>query len=423
MDIDPASVQHATHLVQSNALEAQVKLAHQGREDSPLQAASSRWAGIPSLSGGQVTAGAVPPLEYSGGGKLQPGGATASGTAQQQEQPVPLCSVDPKNIGFMREAAWDFVICNPPFFSDGGGSHGPSAAFGGTSGEMATAGGEVSFMKSMIRDSAQHASDVVWFTCMLGKKSSMMELQGWLQDTHGVTQFETTAFFQGHTTRWGVAWTFTASVWESRCFNTVGRNVATADGGTSIPVFADSSPDPGSEVLNAAECQFEVSNAGEGHEIWGRIAAATGLRDGPAAALQQFAGDVAEAPFVADAHSHWLEYNAECALLRVATEQEWALSSSVGQSGAKRARSDSPGNEKQLPPSAQALLLMCTVTKKDSCFTVRLVKVVSNSQSSISFSQCAVSFKQNVQRSNRFWRRRAKLGSGGGTLAKQSKVE
>lgn len=49
------------------------------------------------------------------------------------------------------------------------------------------------------------------YSVMVGHKMTVGKLKRALQEV-GVTRVETTEFCQGHTTRWGVAWTLEASV-------------------------------------------------------------------------------------------------------------------------------------------------------------------------------------------------------------------
>ena len=81
---------------------------------------------------------------------------------------------------------FDFTMCNPPFFESAeaagaaarlkweklGKTTGPSPTlnFGGQANELWTAGGEPAFLRQMIRESVDYASQVGWFTTLVSKK-------------------------------------------------------------------------------------------------------------------------------------------------------------------------------------------------------------------------------------------------------------
>jgi hypothetical protein len=72
-----------------------------------------------------------------------------------------------------------------------------------------TPGGEVVFVSRMVDDSIRLRERVRWYTSMLGRKQSLRELLAKLRQA-GVHNVRSTEFCQGKTTRWGVAWSFTA---------------------------------------------------------------------------------------------------------------------------------------------------------------------------------------------------------------------
>ncbi|EDO35855.1 predicted protein, partial [Nematostella vectensis] len=110
-----------------------------------------------------------------------------------------------------------FCMCNPPFFSCEeeamfGASRTdkrplPSSVCTGSANETVTKGGEVEFVKGIIRDSMEMKDMISWYTTMLGKKSSLMEVMAFLKKNK-IYAVTTTEFCQGKTRRWGVAWTF-----------------------------------------------------------------------------------------------------------------------------------------------------------------------------------------------------------------------
>lgn len=160
------------------------------------------------------------------------------------------------------QAAADFTMCNPPFFSSWEEAQASMAAVAhksvcaGTPSEMVrpsggaerveavfchlapvlssqvVAGGEVAFVARMARESG--AADlrfaVTWYTSMLGKASSVTAVLQTLRDLRTPT-IRTTVLRQGLTTRWGVAWSWLppcAFLDESWCF------VEAARGGSAL---------------------------------------------------------------------------------------------------------------------------------------------------------------------------------------------
>ncbi|XP_066932211.1 RNA N6-adenosine-methyltransferase mettl16-like [Clytia hemisphaerica] len=110
-----------------------------------------------------------------------------------------------------------FTMCNPPFFAEVYDGHvtynrtnrrpSPASTSTATESERATEGGEVSFVERMIDESLRTKNAIRWYTTMLGKKSSMKPLIQRLKDAE-ITNYTTTEFSQGRTTRWGLAWSF-----------------------------------------------------------------------------------------------------------------------------------------------------------------------------------------------------------------------
>ncbi|CAF0732079.1 unnamed protein product [Rotaria sordida] len=111
---------------------------------------------------------------------------------------------------------YDFLMCNPPFFSDTFECQGitntrkfnrPSANSVNTAANIESIydqGGEVEFVKRMINESRSYATNVRIFTSQLGKKSSLKQIQKYLQDIRHID----TELCQGNTMRWAIAWTF-----------------------------------------------------------------------------------------------------------------------------------------------------------------------------------------------------------------------
>lgn len=81
----------------------------------------------------------------------------------------------------------------------------------GTPSEMIVPGGEIAFVQRMIRESIASPTKVLWWTCMLGKLSSVVTLSGELKQLAkegkvagwGVHELATGL---GRTRRWVVMW-------------------------------------------------------------------------------------------------------------------------------------------------------------------------------------------------------------------------
>lgn len=110
----------------------------------------------------------------------------------------------------------NFTMVNPPFYTSEAEltdlakqkSRPPNTACTGAPVEMVCAGGEIGFIQRMIDESLVLRERVQWYTCMLGKQSSLEVLVGILKG-HGVTNYALTAFVQGNKTRrWAIGWSF-----------------------------------------------------------------------------------------------------------------------------------------------------------------------------------------------------------------------
>lgn len=112
-----------------------------------------------------------------------------------------------------------FSMCNPPFYDDleeisnrTGARDMPRSKNTGTGKEIRVEGSEVSFVSRMIDESLVLKDRIKIYTSMLGKKSSLSLVKNYLKEK-GVTNFITTEFCQGRTTRWGVAWSQVAGIY------------------------------------------------------------------------------------------------------------------------------------------------------------------------------------------------------------------
>ncbi|ELR22561.1 uncharacterized protein ACA1_142640 [Acanthamoeba castellanii str. Neff] len=109
-----------------------------------------------------------------------------------------------------------FSMCNPPFFAHlEEACQNPRTVCTGTPNELVTAGGEVQFVERMINESLVLRHTIRWYTSMLGKKSDLNALLKTLA-AKGIVNVHTTTFYQGKTTRWGLAWSLTQDGLEDR---------------------------------------------------------------------------------------------------------------------------------------------------------------------------------------------------------------
>ena len=98
------------------------------------------------------------------------------------------------------------VMCNPPFYdTDEHIAENPRTVCTGKPSEMRTPGGEVAFVLALIMDSLVVGAAVEWFTCLLGKKKSLIVLVPILRRLN-FPAVRSTRFEQGRTHRWGLAW-------------------------------------------------------------------------------------------------------------------------------------------------------------------------------------------------------------------------
>ncbi|RZC32523.1 Methyltransf 10 and/or MTS domain containing protein [Asbolus verrucosus] len=112
----------------------------------------------------------------------------------------------------------DFCMCNPPFFSSVQEIHPffkarkqnrphPRNAFCASVDEVVAKGGEVEYITKLIKESTKINRQIKIYSTMIGHKSSLPPLKKLLREVD-VVSFKQTEFCQGHTTRWGLAWTF-----------------------------------------------------------------------------------------------------------------------------------------------------------------------------------------------------------------------
>ncbi|KAL7686667.1 putative METTL16/RlmF family, S-adenosyl-L-methionine-dependent methyltransferase [Plasmopara halstedii] len=110
------------------------------------------------------------------------------------------------------ERTFHFSMCNPPFFDNmNDADTNPESSCMGSANEMVFPGGEIAFIEKMITESEILQKRVLWYTSMVGKKSSLRKILALLRGKN-VQSTRTTEFFQGRTKRWGIAWTFSVDL-------------------------------------------------------------------------------------------------------------------------------------------------------------------------------------------------------------------
>lgn len=129
-----------------------------------------------------------------------------------------------------QDERFDFTICNPPFHASlheaQAGTRrkwqglskdrlnkkhvqhkAPTLNFGGQSNELYCAGGEETFVNSMINESTQFANNCLWFTSLISKASNLPSVYRALKKV-GVFEVKTIEMAQGQKKSRLVAWTF-----------------------------------------------------------------------------------------------------------------------------------------------------------------------------------------------------------------------
>ncbi|OJF75809.1 MAG: hypothetical protein BKP49_10115 [Treponema sp. CETP13] len=117
---------------------------------------------------------------------------------------------------------FDFTVCNPPFHVSEAEAIAENHKknrnlkikakktnlnFGGHVNELWCDGGEISFIKIMIKESVKFSSNCFWFTSLVSKKESLRPIYKELKKVN-VAQMHTILMGQGHKISRIVAWTF-----------------------------------------------------------------------------------------------------------------------------------------------------------------------------------------------------------------------
>ncbi|XP_017755392.1 PREDICTED: methyltransferase-like protein 16 homolog [Eufriesea mexicana] len=110
---------------------------------------------------------------------------------------------------------YHFTMCNPPFFDRAGSSEKvikrlpPRNASTGNEVELTIQGGERAFVMQMIEESMEIKEKVKIYTTMFGTRINLLFLLKYLKKKN-IENVTWTEFCQGHTKRWGLAWSFLA---------------------------------------------------------------------------------------------------------------------------------------------------------------------------------------------------------------------
>lgn len=79
--------------------------------------------------------------------------------------------------------------------------------FGGQKAELWCEGGEVTFVRNMIKESAKYQTQVFWFTCLISKKENVSKLKHSLKKSKA-KQIKVVSMEQGNKTSRFIAWSF-----------------------------------------------------------------------------------------------------------------------------------------------------------------------------------------------------------------------
>ena len=132
-----------------------------------------------------------------------------------------------KNLMFTKiinkDDKFDFTVCNPPFHKSAEDANksstkkvqnltktdikNPVLNFQGQSSELWCNGGEILFIKKMIKESAKFKNNCLWFTVLVSKKENLDKIYKVLKFVK-VSEFKTIDMNQGNKQTRIVAWTF-----------------------------------------------------------------------------------------------------------------------------------------------------------------------------------------------------------------------
>ncbi|EFA81716.1 hypothetical protein PPL_05710 [Heterostelium album PN500] len=103
---------------------------------------------------------------------------------------------------------YEISICNPPFFEDLKQTKlNHKTTCTGADNELVTEGGELQFVKRMIKDSLILRSNIKLYSTLLGRKKNVESVLTMLRDNN-INCYTTTELAQGNCSRWVVCWSF-----------------------------------------------------------------------------------------------------------------------------------------------------------------------------------------------------------------------
>lgn len=122
-----------------------------------------------------------------------------------------------------KDEFFDLTMCNPPFHESteaalegsqrkvrnltGKSSSKPELNFGGQAAELWTEGGELEFIRNMIRESLNFKNQVYWFTSLVSKEKNLKPISELLRKV-GAVEHKIIDMAQGNKQSRFVAWTF-----------------------------------------------------------------------------------------------------------------------------------------------------------------------------------------------------------------------
>ncbi|KAF2074165.1 hypothetical protein CYY_004536 [Polysphondylium violaceum] len=125
-----------------------------------------------------------------------------------------------------QEDVYDFCICNPPFFKDEKEKLiNPNTTCTASTNELITDGGELNFIKILIKESLVYSNRVKIFTTMVGKKVNLSKIQNELLSLNiPKDQIRSTELAQGKSSRWAISWS-TMNIFEKKIkLNSIDNN-------------------------------------------------------------------------------------------------------------------------------------------------------------------------------------------------------
>ena len=117
---------------------------------------------------------------------------------------------------------YHLTMCNPPFHKSfaeatkgtsrkwqnlNKGKESKTLNFGGQKAELWCQGGEVGFIRKMIKESTKYQNQVLWFTCLVSKKDNLSAIKLTLKKTNA-TKVNVVKMAQGQKVSRFIAWSF-----------------------------------------------------------------------------------------------------------------------------------------------------------------------------------------------------------------------